>query len=121
MLRTMLQMYLKNSVEAVEMYQKAFDAKLLYESKNEDGSYLHAELDAFGQVLAISEALDERKIGNTMQFCFHFGEGNEEIVKRAYEVLKDGAKIDYPLGPCFFSSCMFGIVDKFGVDWCLFV
>lgn len=44
-----------------------------------------------------------------------------EIVKSAYEVLKDGAKIDYPLGPCFFSSCMFGIVDKFGVNWCLFV
>jgi len=115
MKRSMMQAYVTRSDEAVALYQKAFDAKLLYESKNEDGSYLHAELDAYGQVLAISEAL-ERKIGNTMQFCFRFGEGNEEIVKRAYEVLKDGAKIDYPLGPC-----MFGIVDKFGVDWCLFV
>ncbi len=29
-----------------------------------------------------------------MQFCFHFGDGGEDHVKKAYEVLKDG---DMPL------------------------
>lgn len=56
-----------------------------------------------------------------MQLCLHFGEGNEEIVKNAYNVLKDGAEIHVPLGECFFSPLMFGLIDKFGVNWCVFV
>ncbi len=121
MLRSMMQMYVKGSSEAVKLYQEAFDAKLVSEYKNDDGSYLHAELNAFGQILAISEASDERVPGNTMQFCFHFEESEIERVKHAYEVLKDGAEISYPLGESFFSKCMFGLIDKFGVNWCLFI
>lgn len=120
MLRSMMQMYIKGSVEAVKLYQKAFEAQLISEHKNEDGSYLHAELDAFGQVLAISEAADGNVSGNTMQFCFHFEESETEKVRYAYEVLKDRAEILHPLGECFYSKCMFGLVDKFGVSWCLF-
>lgn len=85
---------------------------------------MHVELDVFGQVLALSEALPEageRIAGTTMQLCLHFGEGNEEIVKNAYNVLKDGAEINVPLGECFFSPLMFGLIDKFGVNWCVFV
>lgn len=121
MIRSMMQIYVKWSVEASALYQKAFDAKIVSEHKNDDGSYLHAELDAFGQILAISEATDERITGNTMQLCFHFAEEEIEIVKKAYEILKDDAKILFPLGPCFFSPCMFGLIDKFGVNWCLFI
>ena len=121
MLRSMMQMYVKGSCSAVELYQKAFEATLSNEHKDENGDYIHAELNAFGQILAISEAGEERISGNTMQFCFHFGEGNEEVVEKAYDLLKDGAEISYPLGPCFFSPYMFGLIDKFGVNWCLFV
>lgn len=42
-------------------------------------------------------------------------------MKNAYEVLKDGATIQIPIGPCDYSPCMFSLVDKFGVYWCLFV
>ncbi len=121
MLRSMMQVYVKGSVEAVIFYQKAFNAKLLCEYKNDDGSYMHSELDAYGQILAISEAGDEIKLGNTMQFCFHFGEAEEENVKKAYEVLKEGAEIICPLEPCSFSPCMAALVDKFGIYWCIFV
>jgi len=114
-------MYIKGSKEAVKYYQQAFDAKLVSEYKNGDGSYLHAELDAFGQVLAISEVTDDKNSGNTMQFCFHFDESKIETVKKAYEILKDGGEIISPLGPCFYSSLMFALIDKFGVNWCLFV
>ena len=124
MLRSMFQIYIKDSIEAVEFYQKAFDAKLVAWDKNEDGSYMHAELDIFGQILALSEALPEageRNSGNTMQLCLHLGAGNEEIVKKAYEVLKEGAQIHTPLGEMFFSPLMFGLIDKFKVNWCVFI
>lgn len=121
MLRTLMQMFVKGSGEALKFYQKAFNAKLVCEYKNDDGGYMHAELDAFGQILAISEASDEVASGNTMQFCMHFKEIEIEKVIHAYEVLKDGAQILNPLGKCSFSKCMFALVDKYGINWCLFI
>lgn len=121
MLRSMMQVYVKDSVKAVQLYQKAFDAKLISEHKNDDGSYIHAELDVFGQILALSESREEKNItGNTMQFCLHFGEANKELVEKAFRVLEQDAQIFSPLGPCFFSSCMVSFIDKFGVSWCIF-
>lgn len=121
MLRSMMQVYVKNSFEAVQIYQKAFDAKLISEYKNDDGSYMHAELDVFGQILAVSESEEENTIhGNTMQFCMHMGKGNLNKIHKAYEVLNEDAIVLYPLGPVSFSPCMFGLIDKFGVNWCLF-
>lgn len=116
----MMQVYVNGSVEAAKFYQKAFDAKLVCEHKNEDGSYLHAELDVYGQIVAISEVEGEKVVGDTMQFCFHFGKDKQDKVEKAYEVLKEGAKITFPLGPCFFSPCMAGLIDKFGISWCIF-
>ena len=124
MKRSMLMVYVKGSLEAVGLYKKAFDAKIVSEHKNEDGSYLHAELDIFGQILAISETLadaQERKSGNIMQFCLDFGQGKEKIVKAIYETLKSDAQdIHFPIGECFYSPLMFGLIDKFGVNWCVF-
>jgi len=72
--------------------------------------------------LAVAEAndgSDERITGNTMQFCLHYGEGNEAKVKQAYKLLKEGGKVQFPLGPCEFSPLCADFIDKFGVRWCL--
>ena len=121
MKRSMFQVYVKNSVAAAEFYKEAFDAEILCEYKDENGNYLHAELSVFGQVLSMSEAREDSVTGNTMQLCLHMGEGREAAVERAYNVLGESAVIDYPLGPCMFSPYMFGLIDKFGVSWCVFV
>lgn len=122
MKRTMLQLYLNGCDEAIELYKIAFDATVdaIYRD-SESNKIMHAEIKAFGQCIAFSERDSESIAGNTMEFCFHFGEGNEEIVKKAYEALKDGAHISFPLGSCEWSPCIFGLVDKFGVNWSLFV
>lgn len=81
-----------------------------------------------GQILAVAERNSEYAIigeetvtGNVMQFCLHYGEGNEEKVRKAYEVLKTDAKILMPLAPCEFSSLMADFIDKYGIRWCLFI
>jgi len=118
----MMQAYVNESDKAVELYQKAFDAKLVASYTNSDGTYMHAELNVYGQILAISESLKEERItGNTMQFCLHFGNGKEELVHKAYDVLKDNAKIIYPLSACTYSTLMVDLIDKYGIRWCLFV
>ncbi len=128
MKRSMMQVYAKGSDKALTLYQKAFGAKLVSSYPNEDGTYGHAELDVYGQILAIAEssyggnfAQEARVTGNTMQFCLHFGEGQETLVTKAYEGLKEGATILYPLGPCEYSPLMVDLIDAFGVRWCLFV
>lgn len=121
MLRSMMQMYVKGSVEAVEFYRNAFDAEILCAYPDENGGYMHAELNAYGQILAVSELAEDTASGNTMQFCFHFGDGGEEQVRRAYDVLKEGAVNCSPVGPCDYSPCQFTLTDKFGVNWCIFV
>ena len=84
---------------------------------------MHAELNVYGQILAVAEALkdEERIAGTTMQFCLHFGEGKEELVQKAYNTLKDGSKILYPLSPCEYSVLMVDLIDKYGARWCIFV
>lgn len=121
MYRSMMQMYVKDSVEAVKTYQEAFEAEVLCAYPDENGGYMHSEINAQGQILAVSELKSDTEAGNTMQFCFHFGPGCEANVHRAYEVLKQGALVDVPLGPCDYSPCMFALTDRFGVSWCVFV
>jgi len=123
MYRSMMQVYVKKSGEALEFYQKAFDAKILGRYPNADGTLAHSELDIYGQIFAVTELSENETVtGNTMQFCLDFGEGGEEIVKRIYEFLKEGAKkFDCSIGPCEWSPCMFSLVDQFGVHWCIFV
>jgi len=117
----MFQVYVKGSDKAAAFYQKAFDAKLVSEYLNDDGTYAHAELDVYGQILALSESISETpEPGNTMQICLHFGEGKADMVYKIYEVLKDGAQPHDPIGDVGYSKHQFTLVDKFGVYWCVF-
>jgi len=124
--RSMMQVYVKDSGRALEFYQRAFDTKVLCDHRNEDGTVAHAELDIYGQVFAICEAREPEVItGNAMQFCLHLGKGKGAIVKKMYEILKEDcialtAPITGP-GECPWSPCLFGLVDQFGVNWCVFV
>lgn len=128
MKRSLMQVYVKSSDKAVVFYQKAFDATLLCAYSYDDGTYMHSELVIEGQVLAVSERNDENSqnsketiTSNTMQFCLHYGQGNEDKVRRAYEVLKDDAQIIYPLSKCDYSPLMTDLIDKYGVRWCIFI
>ena len=119
--RSMLQVFVNDSEQAVAVYQKAFHAQLLCAYPYETGGYMHAELDVYGQTLAVSEIQETLVTGNTMMMCLHMGEGHENEILHAYSVLKDGAENITPPGPCAFSSCKFNLVDRFGVYWCMFI
>ncbi|MCL2508368.1 MAG: VOC family protein [Oscillospiraceae bacterium] len=119
--RSMMQVNVKGSDKAFEFYKKAFDAEEVCKHHNPDGTIAHAELDVYGQILALTELNDNTVTGNTMQFCLHFGKGKEARVKKIYDVLKDRAEILYPLSSCEWSPLMVGLIDKFGVNWCVFV
>ena len=123
--RAMLQLNLAGCDEAMKLYMEAFGGKMLFEHRNPgDNSVAHAEMEAFGQIIAFSEWNQNKPMSMTMQFCFHFEKEQEAAIRKAYEVLKKGAMIwsvlDDPYDPCGYADCQFALVDKFGVFWCLF-
>jgi len=118
----MFQAFVKDSVEAVKFYQKAFDAKLECEYFGKDNKYYeHSELNINGQILAVSEQMEQTPAaGNTMMFCLEFGKGNADKVYKIYGILKEGAQPHEPAGDIGYSEHGFALVDKYGVWWCVF-
>jgi PhnB protein len=54
------QVYVRGSVEAVEMYCKAFGAEISFQIKDEKNVYAHCELTVNGELfMAVSEAPED--------------------------------------------------------------
>ncbi|NLA77372.1 MAG: VOC family protein [Clostridiales bacterium] len=121
MYRSMMQVFVKGSKEAFELYKNAFNAEVLCAYDDGNGGYMHSELNADGQIIAVSELTEAVNSGNTMMFCFEYGKGGEDRIRTAYGVLKKEAISCTPLEKCDYSPLQFVCTDKFGVTWCLFV
>ena len=116
-----MQVYVKGSDKAVELYQRAFGAVMGYSVRNSDGTYLHAELMRNGEFfLAVSEAGDNFNTEvipkyPVMNFSVEFE--NEEAVRKAYQVLSENSPICTSIRVLPWSDCCADIVDRFGVYW----
>ncbi len=120
-------LYIKNTVEAVEFYKKAFGLTLGYHEKFPDGTYMHAVLLKDGQeVFAVSESQNDafvkvmlsstlKESRPTMSYSLDFD--NEDGVKKAYYMLAEEGKVLLPIGPLPWSACCAEVVDKYGVYW----
>ena len=117
------QVYVRGSMEAVEMYCKAFGAEISFQiiDKN-NNAYEHCELSINGQLfMAVSEAPDTCDVSKKSAWqimAFNaYDMGSEEAVRNAYEVLRNGGTVIDPLGPCDWNACCSNLIDKFGVFW----
>ena len=119
----MIQLYVRRSDMAAELYKEAFGLDSVADfGRHGDGTYMHAQFSICGQVFFLSELTGcEPVAGNTMQICIEFGKNGEEAVRKAYNVLSDGAKIEHPPGPCEWNPLLFSLIDKFDVNWCVYV
>ena len=119
------QVYVKNSLEAAEMYCNDFGAEITREFWNEDNTaYEHCELSVDGEgFLALAEAANPCDIEivhknkwETMTFNV-FEMGEEEKVYHAFRVLSEGGVVLEPIHELPWSKCCATIIDKFGVCW----
>lgn len=114
----MIQLYVKNAAEAIEIYSNAFGGKLRSIDYTPEKKILHSELLISGQVLAIADTLETSITGTVFQIDVRME--SEEEVRKAYKTLEEDSQTNVPIGPVFFSPCMVDFIDKFGVRWCLF-
>ncbi|MCK5129664.1 MAG: hypothetical protein KAQ68_07420 [Clostridiales bacterium] len=115
-------LYVKDSFEAVDMYCKAFGAELCFKILSEDEkSYAHCNLSADGKMfLSLAEAPDDTFFGNknkwqtmAMNMCL----GSKEAVQKAFNVLSVGGHVIDGLGPCPWNEYCSNLIDKYGVFW----
>lgn len=117
------QVYVKNSIEAVEMYCDAFGAEVTFEIKNEaNDAYAHCELSVNGEpFLAASEAANPCDISvihkeKQQTMTFNVSEmGSEEAVHKAFNVLSAGGVVINPIRGVPWSKCCATVIDKYGV------
>ncbi len=119
------QVYVKNSIEAAELYCRAFGAEITREVMNEKNTaYEHCELSVNGEgFLALAEASNpcdievvHRNKWETMTFNV-FEMGSEDAVRNAFRILSDGGVIIEPIHELPWSKCCATIIDKYGVCW----
>ena len=139
-MKSMIMAYVNGSDEAIELYQKAFNAELGFAmpSMEKDCKYYHAELNIHGQNVAILEAKHvanfyespteegvkffsqtERIAGNVVSICIYYDKGDTEKIKHAYEVLRENSITIIEPGSVCDSPCMVEFIDKFGIRWYL--
>lgn len=116
--------------QAIELYRLAFGAEvkeLLYNSDANSQDYrvkdeghkefvYHAEIYIGNQRIFLSDLLDDTiPAGNTLSLVVTFEMVAD--VKKAYEIIKDGATLISPLTNTTYSSCFVSLIDKFGMRW----
>ncbi len=119
------QVYVMNSLEAVQTYCRAFGAKVTFEMKNDaQTEYEHCELSVGSEpILAVSEtpqpydiSMIHRLQWQTMTFNA-FELGSTDAVRNAYDVLREGGVVIEPIHEVPWSKCCATVIDKYGVCW----
>jgi PhnB protein len=78
----------------------------------------HAEMLIGDQRIMLSDIIEfDLSEGSSMFLTITFEDAAS--VKGAYEVLKEGSTIVYPMKSTTYSSCFVSLIDKFGVRWAL--
>lgn len=119
------QVYVVNSMEAVEAYCRAFGAEVTFEIKNAaQTAYEHCELSVNSEpILAVAEAPKPYDVSMIHQMKWQtmtfnaFELGSMEAVKNAYSVLSEGGVIVEELHELPWSKCCATVIDKYGVCW----
>ena len=115
--------------EAMEIYRKAFDGKvtalLTYGEANDPAYTLteeqkkwiyHGELTFGDQRIIMSDHVDMQFETCYTNFLTVMMDTKEQVIN-AWNTMKEGSTVIYPLGSTFYSSARVVFVDCFGIRW----
>ncbi len=119
--------------EAIALYEKAFGATTKFIMRYSDANkrdwkfpltddqknmVYHAEMFIGNQRVMFSDIIEfDLSKGTSLFLVITFEDA--ESVKKAYEILKEGSTIVYPMKSTTYSSCFVSLIDKFGFRWVL--
>ncbi len=121
-------MFNRNCAEALELYERAFGAKVLekqtygdmppnpaFPIADEDkGLVLHARLELDGAQLMCA---DSQRVEPGDNMYVSITTQDADRVLKAWDALKEGAEVYMELQPSFFASHHGSLRDKYGINW----
>ena len=123
-------MFNNNCGEALDVYEKAFSAKVLHKqtygdmpsspdfpvAEEDKELVLNAQFEIAGTVLMASDVgqLSADK-GNNMYVTVTTED--KELVTKAWEMLKENGEVINNLQPAFFAELHGSLRDRFGINW----
>ena len=106
-------------IEAFDMYHKAFNAVKTGEGTPPDGNDIHISMTINGfEILLAPGGKVDKIIENAM--CCEINFDNENDLRKAYDVLSNGALNCSLEGPFPWATLLGLVVDKFGIAWALY-
>jgi PhnB protein len=108
------------AAQAIEFYERAFDAKLRGRMDAPDGRVAHAELEIGDGLLMLgdpfpqSTAKSPKELGGTTTGLFMYVEDVDAAVQRAVDA---GATVTSPIEDAFWGDRFGTIADPFGHEW----
>lgn len=123
-----------NASEAIEFYQKALNAEILYIQRfgempenpeyplpeNAKHRVSHATIKVGETELMLSDTFpgQPHQSGNQVTICI--STDNAEAARKIFEALQQDGEVTMPLQETFFSPAYGSVTDKFGVNFQLF-
>jgi len=123
-------MFNNNCQEALEVYEKAFGAKVLHKQTYGDlppnpdfpvtdadkGLVLNAQFEIAGTVLMASD-VGQRSADQGNNMYVTVTTEDKELVTGAWDMLKEGGTVINELTPTFFAELHGSLRDQFGISW----
>lgn len=109
--------------EAIELYVKAFNAtiKTIMQKSGQEELVIHAEIYIHNQLLMLNDFGDNDGYSKSGGYQLAVSFDNEDDLKKAYSVLKDGSTTISPMQATDYSTCVVRFIDKFDVRWAFWV
>jgi PhnB protein len=122
-----------NCIEAIALYEKAFNGKVEISrfkdappeddyqayraSEGTENFIFHAELEISGIVILLSDMPPQYpvRVGNNITIALEFDDTN--AAKAAFDVLKEGGKVETDFAEAFWDKSFGSLTDKFGIHW----
>ena len=122
-------MFNRNCIEALEIYEKAFDTKIVDIQRygdmppNQDfpiaetdkALVLHARLNINNVDIMCADTVEQLEYGTNM--FVSITTPDTAFVKKAWDILKEGGEVYMDLTPSFFANLHGSLQDRFGINW----
>ncbi len=114
-----------NCKEAIELYKKAFNAKVLTimnnTEKGKENLIIHSEIEIHSQKLMMNDFGDNE--GNIKQNGYQLVVQFNDVpqLESAYKVLSEKGNVLSPMQPTDYSPCVVRFNDMYGTRWAFYV
>jgi PhnB protein len=114
-----------NCTEAIELYRKAFNAKVLTIIQNpesgKENQVIHAEIEIHHQKLMMNDFGNNLGVTTAGGYQLVVQFDQVEKLEKAFDEFEEGSTVLFRKQPTDYSPCVVQFIDRFGTRWAFMV